>query len=292
VNLDGATIFVQRDKSAVRQFLYTEVEAAYTAEDLTGLARHMIDDPVDMASEQTTLGDYLYVVNAGDGTLGALATNRTQGVLSWSRYRTRTGDAFISLATLHTAAQREVVRACVRRSVNGSNVYYLEEFDDDLLTDCTKELTNGSATTAWSGLSHLEGEEVVVKGDGLLLGTVDVSAGAVTSSASSTAVNVGLSFDWRVETLPVTFEGTAGRMSFRKKRIVRATLDLLDSAEVYVEGERIDPAYFGFGAAPLMTGQYEVALLGWDEQPTVAMTGTGPWPFTLRGIELEVEVGG
>ena len=47
-NVDGATLFIARNKQEVQEFLYTDLEQAYQSSDLALLSKHVITDPVDM----------------------------------------------------------------------------------------------------------------------------------------------------------------------------------------------------------------------------------------------------
>ena len=48
VNVDGATLFVARSKSEIREFLFTNIEQAYQATDLSLISKHIITSPADM----------------------------------------------------------------------------------------------------------------------------------------------------------------------------------------------------------------------------------------------------
>ena len=68
---DGATLFIQKTGSALREFLFTDSEAAYTSVAVSGLAPHLILDPVQMTSIKGALNrseSYAFLVN-NDGTL-------------------------------------------------------------------------------------------------------------------------------------------------------------------------------------------------------------------------------
>nr|BDD45686.1 hypothetical protein 5 [Alphaproteobacteria bacterium] len=53
VNVDGATLFVARNRQEIREFLYTDLEQAYQATDLALLSRHIIVNPIDQDFDQT-----------------------------------------------------------------------------------------------------------------------------------------------------------------------------------------------------------------------------------------------
>ena len=47
-SLDGATVFVQKTGSVVREYVYSDAEGAYVANPVSALSSHLIDDPVQM----------------------------------------------------------------------------------------------------------------------------------------------------------------------------------------------------------------------------------------------------
>ena len=63
---DGATLFIQKTGSALREFLFTDAEAAYTSVAVSGLAPHLILDPVQQTSIKGALNrseSYSFLIN-------------------------------------------------------------------------------------------------------------------------------------------------------------------------------------------------------------------------------------
>ena len=68
---DGATLFIQKTGSALREFLFTDSEASYTSVAVSGLAPHLILDPVQQTSIKGALNrseSYAFLIN-NDGTI-------------------------------------------------------------------------------------------------------------------------------------------------------------------------------------------------------------------------------
>lgn len=301
MTLDGSVLFVQRDRTAIRQMLYHDVEQAYTVEDLSILARALLKAPVDMDILQGSVGDFLHVVN-GDGTLAVLNTNRTQGVSAWTRRETREGDRFISVCAIHDPLSNQSQRmwACVERSINGQTLYYLERLTDGVYLDCA--LRRGAGADTVTGLGHLEGESVLVRLDnGRSFLTRTVAGGAIDLTGETwDAVDVGFNTCLPdVETVPVTFDLPSGRAALSKKRISGALIDVLNTVDVWAgrtggQLQRFDRVDFEeFGAAPTpVSGPLRRRALGWERRPTFRITQQNPGPWFVRGVELEVEVRG
>jgi hypothetical protein len=71
---DGATLFIQKTGTALREFLYSDSEASYTSVAVSMLAPHLIVDPVQQSSIKGALNrseSYNFVLNS-DGTYGSL----------------------------------------------------------------------------------------------------------------------------------------------------------------------------------------------------------------------------
>ena len=83
VNIDGATVFVPRNGSQLREFLFTDVEQAYQASDLAMLAQHLIDAPVAIDFDQS---ERLCHVVMANGTLATLTIYRAEQVSAFANY--------------------------------------------------------------------------------------------------------------------------------------------------------------------------------------------------------------
>ncbi len=132
--ISGATLFVQREGKAVREFLFSDVEVAYTSENISLLSSHLINRPIDIAfrkSISTNDADYLLVVNVNtgssprketDGTLAILTTLRDQDITAWTLQETD-GDY------LQVGVDDTEMYCIVERNVNASLVRFFEQFD-------------------------------------------------------------------------------------------------------------------------------------------------------------------
>lgn len=85
VNVDGATLFVARNRQEIREFLYTDLEQAYQATDLALLSRHIIKNPIDQDFDQTRR--LLFLVRE-DGQFATLTVYRAEQVAAWTLHET------------------------------------------------------------------------------------------------------------------------------------------------------------------------------------------------------------
>jgi hypothetical protein len=288
-SIDGATFFIDRTGKAVREYLYTYTEEAYTAPTVSLLATHILNSPVDMDVLRGSPDDdanYLYLVN-GDGTVAVFNTLRAQEVGGWSYWQT--AGQVESVAVVF-----DEVYFVVKRTIDGTDYRFIEEADKTYYMDCSVKQTYGSPTATITGLDHLDGEECRVKADGAVMTNATPASGSITLVRTASEVEVGLDFDIQIKTMPMNIDLADGPSLTRKKRITRVVLDLYQSLGVFVNGKRIPDRQFGTGilnnVPQPFTGIEEIYLNGWDRLAQVTITQQDPLPFMILGLAIEVEV--
>ncbi len=168
-DLNGATIFVQRQGKAINAFQFGSETRSYQVQNISLLSSHLLNTPVDIAvrrSSSTDEADRLFVVNGGDGSMAVYSILTGQNVIAPSKFTT--DGEFIAVAVELTD-----VYAIVKRTVNSTNVYYLELFNSSLTLD--SGVSGGAITNVQ--LPHLRGEAVNVIRDNISQSTQTVSFG-------------------------------------------------------------------------------------------------------------------
>ena len=288
VSIDGATLFMQRTGRALREYLYTDVEQAYTANSLSLLASHILSNPQDMDALVGTSDDdanYVYVVN-DDGTVAVLNTLRDMEIAGWTTFSTD-GDF------LRVGVDDQTTYFLIERVIDGSTVYYLERLNKNCFVD-SAVLYVAPHVALYSGLSHLEGETVRIRSDGLILSDEIVVSGELTADrAAATGAQIGMNFNTTVTTLPLNQETQQGSTVMRKARVVRTTLHLYESLGVLVDGERLAdmsfPGTLGASNDPF-TGLKEIRNLGWGRLQQQTFSQVDPVPMTILGVEYLMKV--
>lgn len=166
---------------------------------------------------------------------------------------------------------------------------------------------SGSPTTSITGLDHLEGEEVAVLADGRIHPARTVSSGAITLAYEASVVQVGLSYDWVVETLKLPYGTQSGSGVGKTKSISDLGLALLDSGPISMKlvsyhetegrvewpGNEITFERSGLAmdeAIPLFTGETTRSMEGPDRGDVRAVLyGSSPLPVTVLAIMPEME---
>lgn len=286
VNVDGATLYVARNAQEIHEYLYTDLEAAYTSTDLALLSRHIVENPVDQDYDQKNR--LLFVVR-GDGKFASLTVFRAEKVSAWTLHET---DGLVKSVS--------VVGDEVYMLIERDGAFLIEQFDDALHLDSALSGEVGSPASVWSGLDHLEGEDVSIVADGAVLATQTVSSGQITLAEPASTIEIGLPYTHIVEPLPPNEVGQVG--SGRKLRLVEAIFRLKDTQALRLDVGRgaqdISLKQFGEadildGAAPIISGDVRVRSLGWQKdgtKPLWRIEQSAPLPFTLLSVSSEIKV--
>ena len=308
---EGGTLFIQRQGKALREFLFSDSELSYVANNVSLLSSHLLLDPQRMAlrnATDTTEGDLLMIVNGTDttgyraasvgltGTISAYMLNRGQQIVAPAVWTTD-GD-FIDVAV-----DIDTIYTVVKRTINGSTKYYLEVFDDDRTTDASLQYYSGASspdqslpggTTAGS-LSHLEAKTVKVIRDDIIDPDQTVSSGNVSlADTASTYVEVGLNYSVEVVTQPVELRLPTGSMQGQKVRVVEASPIMYQTQNLTLNGKEVptQTSTSGSGGLTAFTGIKTIhGLTGYTLEGKVTLAQSQPVFMTVLGLEYKVGVG-
>ena len=302
INVDGATMFIQRNGKQVREFIFTYTEASYVSSEVNLLAPHIMGSglPLAMASQTGDVnneGNYLFVVN-NDGTMGVFITNRAEKVMAWTKFVT---DGFIR----DVAVVEDVVYIFVTRSIGGSTKHFIEALDDNHFTDSSVKKSQSSSATV-TGLNHLDGKECRVRANSLatagggktntVMANATPSSGSVTLNRVVTDVEVGINFDVTIKTMPSAINLQSGPVSVKKRRISKVSAQLHESSGLKINDKAVPNKNLGvnvLGKPPeVFTGIKTLPILGYSKTAQVTVTQTDPLPLTLLGLTVELQVTG
>ena len=283
---DGATLFVQASGKAVREYTFNDTTNGYASTDVTLLASHLINDPVDMAVLYGTpeRGEqYAFVVNT-DGTVAVFYSARAENVAGWTQWNMGTAE-IQSICVIGDA-----VYAAVKRGAT----YVLEKFGDgdDLTLDSSVSLTSGSATTSWSLGAYYASKTVAVVSSGMYLGTYTANgSGVITISEAVTSITAGFNYTIEIKTMPVNLSLSNGSMIGMPKRISRVLLGLDSTLACTISGNQLilRQVTDDLSIAPdRFSGIKEFFLLGYAREAQVTITQDEPLPMRILGMNMEV----
>ena len=290
-NVDGSTLFVQRQGKALQEFVFSDTVNAYTSSKISLLSSHLLKSPEEMAvrvSTSTDEGDRLMIVNGDDGSIACYTLLRSQNVIAPTEWTT--DGEFINIGV-----DVDDIYVIVKRTVNSSDVYYVELFDADVFLDCAK--TGGAASSV--NMPHLEAETVKIIRDGIVEAdqTVAASPSTVTFADAATAsYQVGLNFTPTVKTLPVEPNLPSGSLKGFKKRIFEINAELFETQAMQINSKEISFRSFGDDilddAVEDFTGIKTLnGVLGYGYDGQLTITQTVPLKMTVLGVEYKVSTG-
>ena len=304
-DVDGSTIFVDRHGKSLLGFLYSFNEDAYTTDDRSVLASHLIKQPVDMALLAGTASDdanWLFIVNE-DGTGTVLNTLRSQDINGFTRWTT--GGNIKSVCVVD-----DQLFMTVERNVNSVNRLFIERWDFDYRMDCS--IKSVQVAGVIDGLDHFEGETVkAITREGFgdfnenyTLSSYIVSGGEITLDPSEvyslTTYEVGLNFVPTIKPMPLNTNIGSGQNQMRLKKIVRMNLRVNESYGIEIDGLAVPIRAFGAsGDTSPLTGNSIVPISGiiddvydingWGRDIVPTITCPDPTPMHIQMIEYEVE---
>jgi hypothetical protein len=297
---DGATLFIQKTGSALREFLFTDAESAYTSVAVSGLAPHLILDPVQQTSIKGALNrseSYAFLIN-NDGTIAVFYSVRGDQKAGWSLWDTQ--GLWHSICAVH----ERLFVVCARDDGSGTTKLFLEEFQDDMPMDFCNTFS-GSASVFGSLTSHFSNNAVVKATNGNdFLGEFTVASGEIDASAVKSGLSqafIGYAFTPTLKTLPIDAAIQGGPLTGEPRQIPKVILDLHSTLAVSVQGpsttstsrdlvirNTTDTVTGGLMERSAVTGKEEFRLLGYSRDPRVIVSQSFPLDLQINGMIVEV----
>ena len=297
---DGATLFIQKTGSALREFLFTDSEAAYTSVAVSGLAPHLILDPVQMTSIKGALNrseSYAFLIN-NDGTIAVFYSVRGDQKAGWTLWDTQ--GTWHSICAVH----ERLFVVCARDDGSGTTKLFLEEFQTDMPMDFC-DTFSGSSSAFGSLGSHFANDAVVKATNGNdFLGSFTVSGAAIDASAVKSGLSqafIGYGFTPTLKTLPIDASIQGGPLTGEPRQIPKVVLDLFSTLAVSVQGpsdtsttrdlvirNTTDSVSGGLMERSSVTGKEEFRLLGYSRDPRVIVSQSFPLDLQINGMIVEV----
>ena len=235
VKVDDRGVFAQRSGKRLFELLFDTNSYEYKPRDLTLLAPDLTGPAKVVGMAVQRQPDTRIHVWLSDGTVCILTYEPSEEVACWSRISVG-GGGFVERAVVLPGEDEDQVYYRVRFTINGATKRYLMKMA--LESECVGGTMNKQADafivrpsitgTSVTGLSHLEGRQVVAWGGGAYLGTYTVSSGSITLSASVTAMDVlvGLSYEARYKSAKLAYAAVAGTALAQKKKVNKLALIL------------------------------------------------------------------
>jgi hypothetical protein len=290
-DLNGASVFIQRQGKSLNAFQYGDTTASYQIQNISALSSHLLKGPIDMAARRaasTDESDRLFVVNGDDGTMAVYSILVGQNVIAPSRFST--DGSFVAVAV-----EVADVYVIVKRIINGVTKYMLEKFDSDLTLDSAK--TGGAASSV--NMTQLQGETVQIVRDGVVEAEQVVPASPYTitfATAATSSYEVGLNYTVTARTMPAEPVLASGSVQGFKKRIVQVDAIVNNTQAMTINNKQVSFRAFGEDvldtAVVPFTGIKTVhGLLGYSGTGQITITQTVPLKMIVLGLEYRLSVG-
>jgi hypothetical protein len=323
--LDTSAVYLQRSGQRIYEAAYDAGSYDYAVNELTQLVPEIGEPGIVKIVAQHQPEKRLHCIRS-DGTVALMIYDRQEEVTCWIDVETPGAGGFVEDAVVLPGEAEDQVYYTVKRTISASDVRYHEKwalesecrgFPEAHLADSFK-LYTGAAVTTITGLSHLEGKEVVVwgwntatpfenaEGDaiGRDLGTFTVASGQITGLADAvTNAVVGLAYEatYKSSKLAYGIDPRAGTSLVAKKRISQlgiiarwvhaqglrygTDLDHLDDLPQTERGETIDEHDM---RSAYDEEQFSVSG-DWDTDTRLYLVAASPRPCTVLAAIVGME---
>jgi len=320
----GATgIFVQRGGTRVYELAIDPQTYDYAANHLSAVNPEIGKPRIMRAAIQMQPEPRWHGVRS-DGTAVLLMFDRSEQLICWSLVETDGDVVDVAVLPGSTGTDEDQVYYAVQRSINGATKVFLERWATEdqcrptagvltacRLADCHVTFTAGTATPIITGLSHLEGEQVVVWADGkdysydtddsTLLYTV--ASGQITLPVAVSSAVVGLRYVAQWESAKLTqVPVQMGTALTQHKNISNVSLILADT---HYRGLRFGRSFSVLDDMPSTEEGYAVtadtlhtdydaeAIIfpgDWSTDERVCLEAKAPRPCTVVAAVIETGV--
>jgi len=309
--LDKKAIFVQGAGTRVFELTYDQSTIDYAAEELTKACFEIGQPSIVRIGIQRQPDTIIHCVRS-DGKVALLIYDVLENLKGWFLHET---DGEVEDVIVFPGDLEDYVKYSVKRTINGQTVRYFEKIA--FQADCQGGTLNkqadsfieysGSATNTITGLSHLEGEEVIVWADGKDLSpdengiqkTYTVLSGSITLDEQVSAAIVGLPYSAEYKSSKLAY--AAGSPLGQKKKInaIGVIIDNTHSHGLKYSGDGVTyddlPIRSSVTGAPIpyneiLTEDTPMVSFGqaWNTDSRLYLKAQAPRPCTLLACEIAI----
>ena len=305
IKYDTVGLFVQRSGTRVYQLTFDGQAYDYASSDLTILAPQIGEPSIVRIGVQRQPDTRVHCIRS-DGKVAILVTDRVENVTCWVLYET---DGVVEDVCVLPGDVEDDVYYTVKRTINGSTKRYIEKWAKE--SECQGGTLNkqadshivysGASTTSITGLSHLEGESVVVWGDGAYNGTYTVSSGAITLDTAVEEAIIGLGYTADYKSAKLAYAASMGSALNQLKKVSNIGLNLYNT---HYRGVTYGPDFDNLDDLPAKEDGVTVAadtihavydeemftFAGeWDTDSRVCLRAVAPYPVTILAMTMTIQ---
>lgn len=316
-------MFVQRSRQRLFSLNFDINESDYKPEDMSVAAPDLNEAGITGIAIQYQPDIRVHCFR-DDGTVGVMIHDKAENVICWCE--NDTGGEIEDVSVLPGSPEDEVYYI-VKRMINGVEVRFHEKWS--LESECRGDpvgkladahiVYSGAATTTITGLTHLEGEEVVCWGwntatpftddegrtIGRDFGTFTVSGGQITGlSTAVTDACVGIGYTAQWKSAKQAFAAALGTPLNQPKKIDHIGLILKDT---HAKGIKYGPSFDLLDEMPDYEDHAEVGENhihaaydkdmiefdgDWDTDARVCLQAQAPRPATVLAVSTSMTTNG
>lgn len=236
-----------------------------------------------------------------DGKLLAFTWEQEQQVWGWTLCETQ---GLVKRVAVITEGGQDRLYLIVERVIGGVTRRFVERMASHLWTDvadtcfmdCAVSGTFDPPQNTFTGLTHLEGEEVSVQADGRFYEGLTVTGGAISlpNEATASKVSIGLPYQVDVKTLPVRVTSQYDGPNIGKRQQVGDVILQMRRSSMIEAGIDEDNLYIvkqetATGTRDLIDGLTNPLSMAnkAGQEAEVLLRQTAPAPFELLAIIVE-----
>lgn len=300
LGIEGSALFVTDKGKSIKETSFRFEQNGFVGQDLTLFARHLFESKtvVDWAYRAAPFPCVWAVRN--DGVLLGCSYVKDQEVAAWHQHTTE-GGLFESVSCIGESGEDflyAVVKRGTKRYIERMASRQVEALEDGFFVDCGSTYSGAAATTI-SGLSHMNGKQVVALADGGVVKNLKVVGGAVTLPYAASKVHIGIPITCDLKTLSIA-PPQQGSLRTRTQTVPKVNLMVQDSRSFWVGRNeaglwqaKIRPVPEVDPVPELVTGVVEVQIgTTWEKDSSFLVRHQDPTPVTILALAPEVEIGG
>lgn len=320
VKIDGRGFFVQRSGERIYELSYGYENNGYTSTNMMRLNEDIGSGGITGMAVQRQPETYIWSVRA-DGQCLLLLYEPKEKVAGFTRIISDGASGVVEDIITLPGDTEDRVYICVRRTINGSTVRYLEKLAmrkeakgsssyGNKMCDSFVYTSSAASTISCPHLANQTG--LIACGYSgstfvVLTGLSATGSGNVALGQTLTKSCVGLPYTWRYKSAKLAY-ASSGIPLMQPKRVGEIGLHLADFSRAAINyGSEFSSDYGGTGTMYTMpsteggqtastsavTSIYDEQAFpfggGWDTDSRVCLAGAAPYPATLLGLLIDIQ---
>lgn len=299
----NSILFIEGSEKKIRALTYSLELDSYADSDLSILSEHLFNSSsiYEWTYELYPYG-IIWMVR-DDGTLVGLTYSQEHKTYGFHRHDTGASGLFESVASITTNEGVSETYVSVKRTINGSDVRYLEilkerlpddTLEDAWILDCALEY-NGADTNNITDLEHLEGETVNVLANGVVLEGLTISSGACALGATYSApILLGIPITGEMEQNDLSTPPGNESIQDKHRTVKTALIKYRNSCHALVgtDSANVNEAFEDNTTLQSESIESSVGDQANPYEARVYVKTTKPLPCTIQSIMARVEISG